>query len=56
MTSRSTRMGFAHPNDWQAMRNYTERYEYDAVGNFQISCATANGGSWTRGYEYTKPA
>ena len=24
-----------HPNDLQAMRNYTERYEYDAVGNFE---------------------
>ena len=25
----------AHPNDLQAMRNYTEQYEYDAVGNFE---------------------
>ena len=25
----------ANPNDLQALRNYTERYEYDAVGNFE---------------------
>ena len=25
----------AHPNDLQALRNYTERYEYDSVGNFE---------------------
>jgi hypothetical protein len=25
----------AHPNDLQALRNYIERYEYDAVGNFE---------------------
>ncbi len=42
----------AHPNDLQAMRRYTERYEYDAVGNFQFMRHIANGGSWTRGYEY----
>ena len=24
----------ANPNDLQALRNYIERYEYDAVGNF----------------------
>jgi RHS repeat-associated protein len=42
----------AHPNDMQAMRNYTERYEYDPVGNFQFMRHSANGGSWTRGYEY----
>ena len=34
------------------MRSYTERYEYDAVGNFQLMRHIANGGSWTRGYEY----
>ena len=42
----------AHPNDMQAMRNYTERYEYDSVGNFQFMRHSANGGSWTRRYEY----
>ena len=46
----------AHPNDLQAMRHYTERYEYDAVGNFQFMRHIANGGSWTRGYEYDAPS
>src|SRR5262249_45012624 len=41
-----------HPNDMQAMRHYTERYEYDPVGNFQFMRHSANGGSWTRSYEY----
>ena len=42
----------AHPNDLQAMRCYTERYEYDAVGNFQSIHHVADAGSWTRVYEY----
>ena len=42
----------AHPNDSQAMRNYIERYKYDAVGNFQLMQHIANGGSWTREYVY----
>jgi RHS repeat-associated protein len=46
----------AHPNDMQAMRNYSEGYEYDAVGNFQFMRHSANGGGWTRGYEYDAPS
>jgi RHS repeat-associated protein len=42
----------AHPNDLQALRNYTERYAYDAVGNFDVVRHSANGGSWTRHYDY----
>ena len=33
----------AHPNDLQALRNYTERYAYDAVGNFDVVRHSANG-------------
>ena len=44
----STRIGLTHPQDGQAMRNYTERYEYDAVGNILKWMHAANGGSWTR--------
>jgi RHS repeat-associated protein len=44
----------AHPNDPQAMRNYTERYEYDAVGNFENIRHSATGGSWTRRYDYAE--
>jgi RHS repeat-associated protein len=42
----------AQPNDLQALRTYTERYEYDAVGNLDVMRHTANGGSWTRRYDY----
>jgi hypothetical protein len=39
------------------LRNYTERYEYDAVGNFEnlIHQAGSNG-SWTRAYAYNQPS
>ena len=42
----------ANSNDLQAMRNYTERYEYDEVGNFAFLRHLANGGNWTRSYDY----
>jgi RHS repeat-associated protein len=42
----------AHPNDLQAMRNFIERYKYDAVGNFDTVSHSANSGSWTRKYRY----
>ncbi|WP_434043958.1 MULTISPECIES: SpvB/TcaC N-terminal domain-containing protein [Sorangium] len=40
-----------HPNDPQALRNYTERYEYDDVGNILTMIHQAGTGSWTRRYE-----
>ena len=43
----------ANPNDLQAMRNYTERYEYDEVGNFDVvRHILFGGGGWNRSYEY----
>lgn len=48
----STRVNLAHPNDGQAMRIYIEEYEYDEVGNILSMIHQANGGSWTRRYEY----
>lgn len=50
----SARMGFSVPlaNDTQAMRNYTEAYEYDPVGNLLALSHTASGGNWTRTYSY----
>ncbi|SLK00925.1 SpvB/TcaC N-terminal domain-containing protein [Arthrobacter sp. P2b] len=42
----------AHPNDLQAIRNYTERYQYDVVGNFEALAHRFNGAGWTRHYEY----
>ncbi|WP_232379776.1 RHS repeat domain-containing protein [Polyangium fumosum] len=43
----------ANPNDPQAMRNYVESFEYDAVGNIlkMIHAAQGSTGSWTRRYD-----
>ena len=41
-----------HPGDGQAMGNYTERYEYDEVGNILKMIHAAVSGSWTRNYQY----
>ncbi|XYH97110.1 RHS repeat domain-containing protein [Sorangium sp. So ce1128] len=43
-----------HPNDPQALRNYTERYEYDDVGNILAMIHQAGSGSWTRRYEVAR--
>jgi RHS repeat-associated protein len=45
-------VGRAHPNDLRALRNYTERYEYDPVGNIEALVHRFNGAGWTRRYEY----
>jgi RHS repeat-associated protein len=52
----SARMGqpIPGPNDMQALRNYTETYAYDPVGNFQSLNHTWSGGGWTRTYAYDK--
>jgi RHS repeat-associated protein len=42
----------ANPNDAQAMRNYTERYEYDEAGNFKTMRHLTSGGNWNRDYFY----
>ncbi len=39
-------------NDPNALRNYTETYEYDEVGNIKNVRHSALNGSWTRGYQY----
>ena len=44
--------GAAHLNDLQALRNYSERYDYDAVGNFERMLHQAVNGNWTREYAY----
>jgi RHS repeat-associated protein len=46
------RNNLPHPNDAQAMRNYTETYEYDGVGNILAMIHQAMGGGWTRHYDY----
>jgi RHS repeat-associated protein len=44
-----------HSNDGQALCRYTERYEYDAVGNFERMIHIATSG-WTRTYDYNEPS
>jgi RHS repeat-associated protein len=41
-----------HSQDGQAMRRYTERYDYDSVGNFSQVIHQATNGNWTRSYAY----
>jgi RHS repeat-associated protein len=44
-------------NDLQALCNYTEGYEYDAVGNFKkLSHEAGQGNTWTRNYSYNVPS
>lgn len=40
------------PGDGAAMRNYTQQYEYDVVGNILRMVHAAGTGSWTRTYQY----
>lgn len=48
------RVNPTHPNDGQAMRNYTERYEHDEVGNIErFWHGVGNGaGTWQRTYSH----
>ncbi len=41
-----------NPGDAMAMRNYTQQYNYDAVGNILQIKHTADSGSWTRNTVY----
>ena len=52
----SFRMNLPHPGDGTAMGNYTERYEYDAVGNILKMIHQAASGRWTRHYAYNEPS
>ncbi len=46
----------AQANDPTALRNYSERYVYDEVGNFLRFHHQANGGTWQRDYVYEEPS
>lgn len=42
-----------HPGDPMAMRNYTQTYQYDEVGNIgEMNHSAGSVGSWMRTYEY----
>jgi len=38
----------------QALRGYTQHYEYDSVGNIERMRHVADRGSWTRDYQYAR--
>src|SRR5205823_9459647 len=46
------RVNLPHPQDGNAMRAYTEQYEYDAVGNIMRVIHQAANGTWSRRYNY----
>lgn len=46
------RAALPHPNDGQALRRYTERYFYDAVGNIERMAHDAGTSGWTGFYGY----
>lgn len=51
------RTGLAHPSDGNAMRRYTEHYEYDAAGNLLLLRHLAGSqGTWHRNYAYDEPS
>jgi len=53
----SFRTNLTHPGDGNAMGNYTERYEYDTVGNvLRMIHEAGASGSWTRHYSYDEPS
>jgi RHS repeat-associated protein len=45
-------VGKGQLNDLQALRNFTEQYHYDPVGNFEKMIHQAANGGWTRAYSY----
>lgn len=47
-------IGIQFPVTDQTLRNYTQHYTYDAVGNIMQMRHVANGGSWTRHYRYAQ--
>ena len=48
------RTNLVHPGDGSAMRNYTDQYFYDALGNFERLVHQATSGNWTRTYAYNE--
>ena len=45
-------VGATQQSDLHALRNYTELYAYDPVGNFLTMAHQAANGNWTRAYAY----
>jgi uncharacterized protein RhaS with RHS repeats len=52
----AARLRLPHRSDGQAMRRFSELYEYDAVGNLLRLVHEAANGNWTRTYTYNEPS
>lgn len=55
----ANRMGIPHRGDRNALGLYTEKYTYDAVGNFsemRHRSSDPAGAGWTRAYAYNEPS
>jgi RHS repeat-associated protein len=51
------RINLPQPGDGQAMRRYSEAYQYDEVGNIlNLIHQAGSNGSWNRNYTYTEPS
>jgi RHS repeat-associated protein len=50
------RTGQLPPGDGNAMGTYTEKYQYDSVGNLLALTHAVSSGSWTRRYAYREPS
>jgi RHS repeat-associated protein len=48
--------GATQLTDLQALRNYSERYQYDSTGNLMRLLHRATGGGWRRDYVYAEPS
>jgi RHS repeat-associated protein len=53
--SDAARVAIPLPTDGQAMRNYTQTYAYDALGNIERLAHSASAGGFTRAYSYDEP-
>ncbi|MEK8029820.1 SpvB/TcaC N-terminal domain-containing protein [Ideonella sp. DXS29W] len=50
----AVRTHLPHPNDGQAMRRYTEAYDYDLAGNILSLVHQAANGNWRRDHSYAE--
>jgi RHS repeat-associated protein len=49
-------VGASQLHDFQALQNYSERYEYDATANLRRQVHQAASGGWLRTYDYSTPS
>jgi RHS repeat-associated protein len=52
----SFRIALDQPGDGNAIGNYTERYQYDPLGNLTQMLHQVSSGNWTRLYSYLEPS